>query len=44
MTNGLIAGSEVALYRKAINAAWQRNQVIAHNGKDRKGSTGGLHR
>ena len=31
MTNGLIAGSEVALYRKAINVAWQRNQVIAHN-------------
>ncbi len=31
MGNGLIAGSEMALYRKAINAAWERNRVIAHN-------------
>lgn len=31
MANGLIAGSEVALYRKAIDAAWQRNKVISHN-------------
>ena len=31
MTNGLIAGSEVVLYRKAISAAWERNRVISHN-------------
>lgn len=31
MTSGLIAGSEVALYRKAISAAWERNRVISHN-------------
>lgn len=31
MANGLIAGSEVALYRKAVDAAWQRNKVINHN-------------
>lgn len=27
----LIAGTEVALYQKAISAAWLRNQVINHN-------------
>ncbi|MDO4765065.1 MAG: flagellar basal body rod protein FlgB [Eubacteriales bacterium] len=31
MANGLIAGAEVALYRKAIDAAWQRNKLINHN-------------
>lgn len=31
MIGGLIAGNEVALYRKAIDTAWQRNKVISHN-------------
>lgn len=31
MANNWIVGSEVALYRKAIDAAWQRNKVISHN-------------
>lgn len=31
MANGLIAGAEVALYRKAVSVAWERNKVINHN-------------
>lgn len=31
MTQGLVVGSQVALYRKAMDAAWQRNKLITHN-------------
>lgn len=31
MASGWIAGADLSVYRKAADAAWQRNKVIAHN-------------